>query len=235
LNGYPVFHSLARLAISNNGQQARLLVRWPRFQMPAGLQLRARQAIVDDLANRIFDSEMGAVITLNIYAAYAPAGQNFLPVAVCAFSDPLSGEVILAPLVQVPSDQDFDGVPDASDNCPDRANPGQQDADGDDVGDACDNCRNVPNPNQLDSDGDGFGNACDCNNPREDFDDDCDVDGDDFTIFKNCANGQSLPYRTKECRDADLDGDGDVDIRDFARFQLCFGGANRPPSPECPG
>jgi hypothetical protein len=37
------------------------------------------------------------------------------------------------------TDQDGDGVPDASDNCPTVANPGQADFDGNGVGDACDN------------------------------------------------------------------------------------------------
>jgi Tol biopolymer transport system component len=35
-------------------------------------------------------------------------------------------------------DTDSDGVPDHLDNCPDAANPGQEDVDGDSVGDACD-------------------------------------------------------------------------------------------------
>jgi hypothetical protein len=37
----------------------------------------------------------------------------------------------------VPADRDRDGVPDASDDCPDAANPSQADADHDGVGDAC--------------------------------------------------------------------------------------------------
>lgn len=37
-----------------------------------------------------------------------------------------------------PADQDGDGVPDSSDNCPTVANPGQQDSDGDGAGNACD-------------------------------------------------------------------------------------------------
>jgi hypothetical protein len=71
-------------------------------------------------------------------------------------------------------DSDGDGVPDATDNCPNTANPGQTDTDADGSGDACDpdddndgtddigdNCPLVPNPDQADSDGDGVGDACD--------------------------------------------------------------------------
>jgi len=81
-------------------------------------------------------------------------------------------------------DYDKDGVKNAQDNCPYKANPDQADADGDGTGDACDptpnggtpmikdydgdgipdatdNCVTVPNKLQLDSDGDGIGDACD--------------------------------------------------------------------------
>jgi hypothetical protein len=37
-----------------------------------------------------------------------------------------------------PADGDGDGIPDSEDNCPNAANPLQEDADGDDLGDACD-------------------------------------------------------------------------------------------------
>ncbi len=58
-------------------------------------------------------------------------------------------------------DSDGDSIPDCIDNCPDKANPGQEDADTDGVGDECDNCPSVNNPDQLDTDGDGVGDACD--------------------------------------------------------------------------
>jgi len=81
------------------------------------------------------------------------------------------------------ADADNDGVLDSADNCPNEANPGQEDIDGDGLGDVCDpaddrpptpsdtdsdgvpdskdNCPNVSNPDQADRDGDGIGDTCD--------------------------------------------------------------------------
>ncbi|MCH8147213.1 MAG: thrombospondin type 3 repeat-containing protein [Planctomycetes bacterium] len=98
-------------------------------------------------------------------------------------------------------DPDGDGVDNrCGDNCPDDANPGQEDCDGDGFGDVCDpegdsdgsdgdgvcqgvdNCEFSNNPGQEDKDGDGVGDACDpCPNSNPD---DADNDGvcDDVDI-----------------------------------------------------
>ena len=71
-------------------------------------------------------------------------------------------------------DIDFDGKPNAQDNCPDLYNPNQADLNGDGNGDTCDpdddsdgtvdpadNCPTIANQDQLDFDGDGLGDSCD--------------------------------------------------------------------------
>ncbi|MCH7685264.1 MAG: thrombospondin type 3 repeat-containing protein [Planctomycetes bacterium] len=90
-----------------------------------------------------------------------------------------------------PPDSDGDGVPDASDNCPNTANPGQEntvhpggngdacdDPDGDGVFDIDDNCPDDANSGQEDADSDGTGDACD-----DDDDNDGVLDNEDPTPF----------------------------------------------------
>jgi len=61
-------------------------------------------------------------------------------------------------------DADGDGIRDGADNCPDAANPLQEDEDRDGVGNVCDNCPHVANADQAndgDGGGDNAGDACD--------------------------------------------------------------------------
>ena len=78
-----------------------------------------------------------------------------------------------------------------------------------------------------------------------DFDQDCDVDADDFDKFKACATGDQVLYNPNSpalgCTfipssghiTPDFDQDGDVDIHDFAKFQRCISGSNVAVQPGC--
>ena len=134
----------------------------------------------------------------------------------------IDAEFDLAP----PPDQDGDGIIDAEDNCPEVANPEQENFDGDALGDVCDddrdgdmiedsidNCPLLPNAEQADLDGDGLGDLCD-----DDLDGDLrpdlmepsfgqvvgrsDSDGDGFLDGEDPCPGLT------DWTDSDLDGDG---------------------------
>jgi Zn-dependent metalloprotease len=105
------------------------------------------------------------------------------------------------------ADDDGDGIPDGTDNCPQVPNPGQTNTDTDTLGDACDpdldndtilngsdNCPLVWNQPQTDTDGDGIGDNCD----------DGDLDGV-IDMLDNC------PFDPNPGReDFDQDSVGDV-------------------------
>jgi hypothetical protein len=118
-------------------------------------------------------------------------------------------------------DDDGDGVPDESDNCPSVANADQADADEDFLGDACDacpsdalndadadgvcgnvdNCPSVSNGDQVNGDGDALGDACDaCPN---DAANDADADG----VCGNVDNCPSVANTNQANADGDAFGD----------------------------
>ncbi|WP_370478270.1 MopE-related protein [Tamlana flava] len=82
-----------------------------------------------------------------------------------------------------PADTDMDGILDDVDNCPLIANTSQEDIDLDSIGDVCDNCPNDANNDQADDDADGVGDVCDA---CPGFDDNIDVDMDNFADGCDC-------------------------------------------------
>ena len=65
-----------------------------------------------------------------------------------------------------------------------------------------------------------------------DWDEDGDVDIDDFAEFPACMSGpwatEGFVMPSQDCLDVfDLDADADVDLRDFAGFQRRFGGGGQ--------
>lgn len=66
-----------------------------------------------------------------------------------------------------------------------------------------------------------------------DFDEDGDVDQQDFGRFQACYTGPGVAQNAHNCFNAKLDGDDDVDIGDFGVFQRCMTGEDRPADPNC--
>jgi len=76
------------------------------------------------------------------------------------FCQNCSNESVVKPIAAI--DTDLDGIDDTLDNCPENANPNQEDIDNDDIGDVCDddndndgilddldNCPLIANPDQA--------------------------------------------------------------------------------------
>ncbi|UCG31815.1 MAG: S8 family serine peptidase [Phycisphaerales bacterium] len=68
-----------------------------------------------------------------------------------------------------------------------------------------------------------------CGDMPGDFDDDCDVDLNDFATFATCFHGSTITVPPPGCTpdqfaDCDLDDDGDVDLADFSTFSFTFTG-----------
>jgi hypothetical protein len=66
-----------------------------------------------------------------------------------------------------------------------------------------------------------------------DYNEDWDVDQEDFGHLQACLTSSGLPPSDPECRDADLNGDGPVDQRDVNIFRRCMTGATYRSDPNC--
>ena len=91
------------------------------------------------------------------------------------------------------NDEDGDGVPDGSDNCPATANPGQ-----------------------ADWNANGLGDACEVNVMVGDLDNDRDVDRDDLAILLAARNTMALGPADRR----DLDGDSKITALDGRKLTL---------------
>lgn len=68
---------------------------------------------------------------------------------------------------------------------------------------------------------------------RGDFDQDRDVDQEDFGRMQTCLSGAGIAQDDPACAAARLDGDPDVDGDDLALFLTCISGANQTPPDAC--
>lgn len=66
-----------------------------------------------------------------------------------------------------------------------------------------------------------------------DFDEDGDVDQEDFGHLQTCFSGTGIAQDDPGCEDARLDNDDDVDQDDFGILQGCISGANVSAAPSC--
>ncbi|XP_069988557.1 thrombospondin-1-like [Penaeus vannamei] len=125
-------------------------------------------------------------------------------------------------------DTDGDGVGDVCDNCPEDANPWQENKDENAAGDACDfdidsdrdgvqdsadNCPVHANSDQVDVDGDGAGDACDKDSDNDGVED----DRDNCPLIPNQDQKDSSFADGRDRGDAckrDFDGDGVEDASD---------------------
>ncbi len=125
----------------------------------------------------------GLLMPLNTPILQLPINQNAL-------------QATLGPVTTLSStsQEDYDGVSTALDNCPLAWNASQEDIDTDGIGDVCDNCPRLSNANQSDVNKNGVGDSCE----------DPDRDG----VLNNVDNCRTVS--NPQQADEDQDGIGNV-------------------------
>lgn len=97
LNNIPVFDSMARLAISNEGEVARLLVLWPHFNLAEDLELKDHKHIIEEITAQIEKLEEGRPIALTMQLAYISTEDDeqtrYVPGIVVTVRDEESGVI----------------------------------------------------------------------------------------------------------------------------------------------
>lgn len=68
---------------------------------------------------------------------------------------------------------------------------------------------------------------------KPDFDEDGDVDLDDFAHLQMCLSGVNVPQEAPSCQDAKLDADFDVDADDVTIFENCLSGPDQQAYTTC--
>lgn len=176
----------------------------------------------DSTADRVFGQPDFTTNTSNTGGVSANSLFDVGGVAVDAKGDVVAGDRLNNRVLRYNSapDADGDGIPDASDNCPNNANANQANADGDSMGDACDGCpfdaaKTAPgtcgcNVADTDTDADGVTDCMD-NCPGLANADQADADGDH--VGDACDGCPNDPAKNTPgacgCNMADIDSDGD--------------------------
>ncbi|MEW6418912.1 MAG: hypothetical protein AB1480_12460 [Nitrospirota bacterium] len=73
INNFPVYGSMVRGAVSNKGEVARLLVKWPDFIFAKLKRLRDREAVIEEIVKRIDEQAKGRPISVNMKLGYIPS------------------------------------------------------------------------------------------------------------------------------------------------------------------
>ena len=103
LNGIPVSQSGVKLAINNYGDIQRLSADWPQLNLPEGLQLRDREAVIENALSEIVDQHPSAALSLQSTVQYALStdGEELAPFVVLNVKDYPSPYQVAIPLAEL--------------------------------------------------------------------------------------------------------------------------------------